>query len=351
MGQYISVLKSHIRASDRRTRDLKALEHKPNSLADSPGSDSDSGRPEQDLAVILRPIITSFVSDIGCVDPAPEPSEALWVAMRAYADQLGVNYDKGTHSWNCFQMGITYSAACFPKHSLEVQVYIGTYTWLGILIDDETSKSPEDCSKFIERFAAGEKQPTPLLEGWAELMRLAYKYWDPVVANFIVTASLNFVNANVLENRHEFKKLKPTKGGKKWPWFLRDKDGVSDAYALFTFPKDQYQDMSNYLEMIPDMSCYLALTNDILSFYKEERNGEVDNYIHGRAWYENKEATQVLEDVISEVKEGVRRIRVVLDGREPYLQATNDYMLGYVAFHKFVRRYRLWEVGLGEHQA
>ncbi|KAF4909022.1 Alpha-cuprenene synthase COP6 [Colletotrichum fructicola] len=351
MGHYISTLKSRIRASDRRTRNLKALQHKPNSLADSPGFDSDSGRPEQDLTAILRPIITSFVSDIGCIDPAPEPSEALWVAMRAYADQLGVNYDKGTHSWNCFQMGITYSAACLPKHSLEVQVYIGTYTWLGILIDDETSKSPEDCSKFIERFAAGEKQPTPLLEGWAELMRLAYKYWDPVVANFIVTASLNFVNANVLENRQEFKKLKPTKGGKKWPWFMRDKDGVSDAYALFTFPKDQYQDMSNYLEMIPDMSCYLALTNDILSFYKEERNGEVDNYVHGRAWYENKEATQVLEDVIGEVKEGVRRIRVVLDGREPYLQATNDYILGYVAFHKLVRRYRLWEVGLGEHRA
>ncbi|KAJ3950913.1 hypothetical protein N0V92_012692 [Colletotrichum tropicale] len=244
MGQYISTFKIHIRALGRRTRDLKALEHKPNSLADSPGSDSDSGRPEQDLAAILRPTITSFVSDIGCIDPAPEPSEALWVAMRAYADQLG---------------------ACFPRHSLEVQVYIGTYTWLGILIDDETSKSPEDCSKFIERFASGEKQPTPLLEGWAELMRLAYKYWDPVVANFIVTASLNFVNANVLENRQEFKKLKPTKGGKKWPWFLRDKDGVSDAYALFTFPKDQYQDMSNYLEMIPDMSCFLALTNDILS--------------------------------------------------------------------------------------
>ncbi|KAF3810954.1 hypothetical protein GCG54_00003132 [Colletotrichum gloeosporioides] len=286
MGQYISSLRSHIRASDSRTRNAKALEHKPNSLADPPGSDCDSGKPKQGLAAILRPIITSFVSDIGCIDPSPEPSEALWVATRAYADQLGVNYDKGTHSWECFQMGITYSAVsltsatrsdaalpvnadvlqvCFPQHSLEVQVYIGTYTWLGILLDDGTSKSPDDCSKFIERFAAGQKQPTPLLEGWAELMRLAFKYWDPVVANFIVTASLNFVNVNVLEGRHEFKKLKPTPGGKKWPWFMRDKDGVSDAYALFTFPKDRYQDMSNYLEMIPDMSSYLALTNDILS--------------------------------------------------------------------------------------
>lgn len=97
----------------------------------------------------------------------------------------------------------------------------------------------------------------------------------------------------------------------------------------------------------------LNLTNQLssASFYKEERGGEVDNYIHGRAWYENKEAIPVLEDVIGEVKDGVRRIRVVLDGREPYLQAANDYILGYVAFHKSVRRYRLWDVGLGEHRA
>ncbi|KAK1841568.1 hypothetical protein CCHR01_15802 [Colletotrichum chrysophilum] len=237
-------------------------------------------------------MITSFVSDIGCINPAPEPSEALWASMHAYADQLGVNYEKGTHSWECFQVGTSYPAvcliscllisavhsdvalsvntdvlqACLPQHSLEIQVYVGTYTWLGILLDDETSKSPEDCSRFVERLAAGEKQPTPLLEGWAELMRLAFKYWDPVVANFIVAASLNFVNANVLENRHEFKTLKPTRGGKNWPWFMRDKDGVAEAYALFTFPKDRYQDISNYLEMIPDnMSSYLSLTNDILS--------------------------------------------------------------------------------------
>lgn len=118
MGQYISTLKSHIRASDKRTRNQKALDHKPNTLTDSPGSDSDSGRPEQDLAAILRPIITSFVSDIGCTDSAPEPSEALWVAMRAYADQLGVKYVKGTHSWDCFQMGITYSAVSLTSTNL-----------------------------------------------------------------------------------------------------------------------------------------------------------------------------------------------------------------------------------------
>lgn len=144
-------------------------------------------------------------------------------------------------------------------------MYVGIYSWLGLLLDDETDKAPEHFSAFIERFAHGAKQPTPLLEGWAELMRWAFKLWDPVVANFIVSSSLNFVNANVLEARSEFKSLERTRGGESWPLFLRDKDGVGEAYAWFTFPKALYPDMSKYIEMIPDLSAFIAKTNDILS--------------------------------------------------------------------------------------
>lgn len=96
-------------------------------------------------------------------------------------------------------------------------------------------------------------------------MRGAFKIWDPIVANFIVTSSLDFVTANVLETREEFQNVTRTRGGESWPWFVRNKDGVADAFAWFTFPEALYPDMSNYLEMIPDLSKYIAGTNDILS--------------------------------------------------------------------------------------
>lgn len=57
---------------------------------------------------------------------------------------------------------------------------------------------------FHERFCADDQQPIPLLQGWADLMKLTFKYWDPLVANFIVTAPLNFLNSNALEARKEF---------------------------------------------------------------------------------------------------------------------------------------------------
>lgn len=118
---------------------------------------------------------------------------------------------------------------------------------------------------FHERFAAGEKQPIPLLQGWADLMRLVFKHWDPLVANFIVSASLNFLNANVLEARKEFNRMERTKAGHGWAWFLREKDGVGEAYAWFTFPRALCPDVSSFLEVIPVLGEWIGLTNDILS--------------------------------------------------------------------------------------
>lgn len=73
---------------------------------------SDGDRSEMNLGEILRPMITSFVDDIGFTGAAPGPSQAFWLAMREYADKTGVNYDEGTHSWKCFRVGLSYSSVC-----------------------------------------------------------------------------------------------------------------------------------------------------------------------------------------------------------------------------------------------
>jgi hypothetical protein len=114
------------------------------------------------------------------------------------------------------------------------------------------------------RFQTGLEQPTLLAQAWADYLRLSYKYYSPIVANFIVTSSLNFTNANALEGS-ELPLLSRTTGGKNWPYYLRDKDGLSEAYVWMTFPKELYPDISSYMEAIPDMNKYISFTNDILS--------------------------------------------------------------------------------------
>ncbi|KAI1079857.1 hypothetical protein F5B20DRAFT_155536 [Whalleya microplaca] len=219
----------------------------------------------RELGDFLRPLISSFVSSLGYEKAPTTSNDTFWTAINQRIAETGVPCPKDSHSYRCFQVGSTYSLVCFPNHPLDIQVYIGIYTWLAIVMDDEVARSLGDFEQFHERFAAGKPQPTVLLENWAELMRSSFDYWDPVIASFIVTSSLNYVNAGVMEARSEFRRLTPTKGGQSWPWYLRDKDGVAEAYAYFTFAKALCPDISCFIEAIPDLTKFIALTNDILS--------------------------------------------------------------------------------------
>jgi hypothetical protein len=95
-------------------------------------------------------------------------------------------------------------------------------------------------------------------------LQLAYKYYSTAVANFIVTSSLNFVNATALEGS-ELQRLTRTAGGENWPYYLRDKDGAAEAFTWLTFPKAVCPDLTMCIEAVADMNKYMCLINDILS--------------------------------------------------------------------------------------
>ncbi|KAK6834145.1 hypothetical protein PG987_008839 [Apiospora arundinis] len=270
-------------------------------------------KPEKTLGESLRPLITHFVEeDLEYTPRHPRDNRALWKAADNYAKQTGVPRDDGSRSTKIFQTGVMRRASSLP-----------------------------------------------LLQAWADLLRLTYTYWDPAPANFIVTASLNFLNSNLLQTGAAFRgiaataaangeKGHPNNSGRSWARYVREKDGGGDAVAYFTFPKSMYPNQEEYLECIPDLARYINLANDILSFYKEERAAENDNYISQIAMYENKDKMAVVEDLIGDVAQAVARIRATIKGKEPYASAVEDHILGYVAFHKLSPRYRLSEVGLGE---
>ncbi|KAI5918190.1 isoprenoid synthase domain-containing protein [Camillea tinctor] len=299
---------------------------------------------------ILRPLMKQFRSligydwaDSGCDNDIND----LIQGMHEEAAIIGIPYPEGSRAWHAFKTGLYYARFCFPGHSLETRIYIGIYTWVSVMVDDSAQGDPEEWQYFIHRFHAGLKQHSLLAQAWADIILLAFKFYAPRVANFIVTSSLNFTNANVLEGS-EVLRMKPTVGGENWAWYLRDKTGVAEAFALLTFPKDRCPDMSLFMECISDMNKYLCFTNDILSFYKEEKAGEKDNYVHVRANYTGKDVFSTLQDIIKEDVECVRRIQLILRGREPYAQAMHDHIMGFVRFHTTSERYRLAELGLGE---
>ena len=40
---------------------------------------------------------------------------------------------------------------------------------------------------------------------------------------------------------------------------------MSIAYAIFCYPKNQYPESSNYIEILPDAARFIDIANDVLS--------------------------------------------------------------------------------------
>lgn len=101
MGQCITTPSSNQRLLQKLRGPKNTLGKPDIAKTVSVSNDSQDDHNEKDLGAILRPMITSFVSDIGFTTAPAGPTHVFWTAMQEYADKIGVNYDEGTHSWKC----------------------------------------------------------------------------------------------------------------------------------------------------------------------------------------------------------------------------------------------------------
>ncbi|KAK7943893.1 terpenoid synthase [Apiospora aurea] len=303
------------------------------------------------LGTLLRPIFESMLEGIG-YQGAPqlhdkEKKQAVLDAMHQKVAEYGMTLDDPL-SVKGFRLGFSEAALAYPDHSVVVQTYIAIFTWIVVQIDDITPSIKSKVGQFQQRFLRGEEQPLPILRGLAAILREAYDHWDPVLANLLVKSSLDFVTANLLDADEGFRRMQVTAAGVSFPYYFRHMSGITEAYAIFTYPSGQYPDLSQFLEAIPDIALFININNDVLSFYKEEIADESTNYIHNRARRERKDPLAVVREVQQEVVDCVGRVNCILEGREPYLQAWRVHMTGHIAMHTVNPRYRLSELGLGE---
>lgn len=156
---------------------------------------------------------------------------------------------------------------CYPRHPLDLRIHIGIFTWLVALVDDEAGKDPDEWSQFVRRFHSKEEpQWSALARALDGCVRRGSTWYEPLVANFIVLSTLNFVNATTLAGSvFSSPAWSPTVGAVRWPYFFRDKDGLSEAYSFFAFPRARYPDVARYVEAVPDMIMYINNVNDVMS--------------------------------------------------------------------------------------
>lgn len=106
-------------------------------------------------------------------------------------------------------------------------------------------------------------QLDPVLDALVEMLLRMCDQYDTQTANFILTATLNYINSTCLEPEIETKTL--TRGAVRFPWFFRDRTGLSLAFAHMLFPKSQGICLADYVQVLEDMNFWICGVNDILS--------------------------------------------------------------------------------------
>lgn len=268
------------------------------------------------------------------------------------------------------------ATTAYTHTHIDVQVHITSYTLMTTSIDDFDLPG-EATEQFVLRFVSGQPQLSPSLEALADNLRRMYDFYLPHAASTIIASTLEFISATLLEKDTE--DMSMVEGAEQFAIYTRSKSGVAAAYGLFIWDKLTFPNIYTYIQALPcvlarvsftfsrahvipqgcdgvrelyqvrpinsDTRLYsptLCTTSDILSFYKEELEGDDQNVVHTRALASRREPSAVLASIVDEVIDSMGRCEILLPAKE--LQAWEGFLSGYLTFHYLAPRYRLDEI-------
>lgn len=161
-----------------------------------------------------------------------------------------------------------------------------------IYIDDTASHNPTRLLHFQQTLlfptspstspfsSSTSSHSDPILHHFALHLNNMYTFYNPISANCIITATLEFITGCVLETQNNITTMplhRPTMTGHQnlYPYYLRSKTGVAPAYAFMMFPKEENPNMEVYLEVIPELCLFIDKTNDVLSYVPHSHSAYV----------------------------------------------------------------------------
>ncbi|KAH9477966.1 Monoterpene synthase 25 [Psilocybe cubensis] len=232
------------------------------------------------------------------------------------------------------------------KRSSELRFHLAKFTWYLINIDDLGHKYPSSLESFQKRILQKEDPNGSILESFHDAMNGFYRFWDPIPANCMSQAAMDFINGCLLEQMSTIREMKLSRNALSWPYNLRRKTGASAVYAFAIFPTVLRIDLSIYIQVVDDIILFIDLVNDVLSFYKEYLSGEKHNYVYNRANVEQRSIPDTLRATLDDALAAHGRITRGLEDTEAYLP-WKEFVNGYMAFHVTLKRYRLHDLNLG----
>ncbi|KAL4794818.1 terpenoid synthase [Aspergillus venezuelensis] len=297
-------------------------------------------------------LLTQFMRDISFSKHECGPFASVQKAVLEHfrAQNFSPEFIRG--GYPAIKASCAIATTTYPFVSVKTQEVIAIYTSFAILIDDTTNVSTDDLKTFLARLCGGQSQPNPLLR---DMLRFIAddipQHYGPFASDMIRKSIIEFISACVIENNYTGK-IKMAKTAPDFPYFLRHKTGMAEAYAFFAFPETLFPEgalLPVYFPVIPDLVKYFNLANDLLSFYKESVVGrETFNYISNHASTNKLRPADSLRETVSSLTRCVSNTKETLASPEngKLRDAVTKVFNGYVIYHSSSARYRLAELGI-----
>ncbi|GJJ15978.1 hypothetical protein Clacol_010257 [Clathrus columnatus] len=291
------------------------------SKSECPFGPSSQPQPEYQVERVAS-IVKTFLQEVGYVPTKINPVNK---ALEDYMEHL-----MNTRGLACEQLKktINFSASlselgCY-KSTLEEKKNVA----FGVYIDDKVTKDPAPFKEFASRLIRNQQQLDPILTAFTEVLGRMWDSYDPLAASAIFDDALSFVTGTCIEP--ELHRLPLVQGINRFSWYIRDLTGASNAYGLFPFTKSGNFNMLNVVQALPDMNFWTCLTNDLLSFHKEESTGETGTFIYNRARNDNKSRYETCEEIVAELRDARQTIHKALANNAAALEAWTIWERGYM---------------------
>jgi hypothetical protein len=308
----------------------------PSPITTSPSKPFNSvKKSEDDVAAIIKEFLSmnSSMDYQGMNSTNKELEDTMRAEMKA-RNIVSPRLEKTVH------LAASLIELAFKDCTFEEKTNMALYNWFILYTDDASTKDVAPFMAFEQRFLRNLPQLDPVLDAFAAVLLKMCDQYDALAANFILSATFEFINATCIEPAMEA--LPILRGAKRFPSFLRDRTGLGIPYSLMIFPKSRSLDFVSCFQALPDMNFWIAAINDILSFYKEELAGETVNYIYNRANVECKDPLQILSTIRDELLEASDNVSRSLSSSAPEaLDAWKSFESGVIAWHLQQERYKL----------
>ncbi|KAJ5758487.1 Terpenoid synthase [Penicillium odoratum] len=289
-------------------------------------------------------LLTEFFAAIPYQNDLPEidPSVEEEIARHCLNTELTEKRAKA-----CSNVGAGAAEWFYPTHKRETRVAIGIYTALCVAVDDFCGEHLQEVQNFRLNMVARKPQ-VKFLEALSRLLSSLDEHYEPFCSDKIITTSINYMGACVLEH-HTTGKFEALKTASMFPHYLRLMTGIPEAYVFFILHKHIYNldSLTPFIQALPDLVEFTNGINDLLSFYKESIVGvERNNYVYLQAMAQQDTALSVLHKIAGDVQDYIRKVKSTLEANGDLLEVVDAYIKGNIVFHIRLARYRLSELSI-----